>query len=77
MRPPVPPFTAMTAMEKVQAAEDGQWWRSYGNEMWDLDAAGLMTRREASINDVPVDVTDRRLFRPRNRPDTGKAITLQ
>src|SRR5690348_5539936 len=30
----------------------GQWWRSYGNELWEFDAHGLMVRREASINDV-------------------------
>ena len=30
----------------------GQWWRSYGNELWEFDEAGLMARREASINDV-------------------------
>jgi nuclear transport factor 2 (NTF2) superfamily protein len=40
---------------------DGQWWRSYGNENWEFDADGYMTRREASINDVPIDVADRRL----------------
>ena len=33
---------------------DGQWWRSYGNENWEFDADGLMRRREASINDVPI-----------------------
>ncbi len=127
-RPPFPPFTAETAAQKVQAAEDawntrdpervslaytedsiwrnrdtvitgraaivtlltekwqreqeyalrkelwaftgdhiavrfqyeshdaqGQWWRSYGNELWEFDAHGLMARREASINDVPID----------------------
>lgn len=40
---------------------DGQWWRSYGNEMWEFDADGLMRRRYASINDAPIDETDRRL----------------
>lgn len=33
---------------------DGQWWRSYGNELWEFDADGYMTRREASINDLPI-----------------------
>lgn len=37
---------------------DGQWWRSYGNELWHFDADGYMARREASINDVPIDETD-------------------
>lgn len=34
---------------------DGQWWRSYGNEMWEFDASGLMARRYASINDEPIE----------------------
>ena len=33
----------------------GQWWRSYGNELWEFDEHGLMRRREASINDVAID----------------------
>jgi len=40
----------------------GQWWRSYGNELWEFDADGLMSRREASINDVPIEEGDRRIF---------------
>jgi nuclear transport factor 2 (NTF2) superfamily protein len=44
---------------------DGQWWRSYGNEMWEFDADGYMSRREASINDVRIDATERRLLGPR------------
>jgi nuclear transport factor 2 (NTF2) superfamily protein len=47
--------------------QDGQWWRSYGNENWEFDEHGLMRRREASINDVPIDVADRRIFG--SRPD--------
>src|SRR5829696_3651363 len=33
----------------------GQWWRSYGNEQWEFDEQGYMRRREASINDVPLE----------------------
>ena len=33
----------------------GQWWRSYGNELWEFDEDGLMRRREASINDLAID----------------------
>ena len=142
-RPPVPPFTALTARQKVQAAEDawntrdpekvssaytvdsqwrnrseflsgraeiqdflrrkwereldyvlrkdlwaftddriavrfqyewhdadGQWWRSYGNELWEFDAEGYMSRREASINDVAIDASERRLSGPRPQGDT-------
>jgi nuclear transport factor 2 (NTF2) superfamily protein len=139
-RPPLPPFTRETALQKVQAAEDawntrdparvaaaytvdsvwrnrdrfiagrdeiveflagkwqreldyalrknlwtfgenriavrfqyeshdaaGQWWRSYGNELWEFDQHGLMRRREASINDVPIGEAERRICGP--RPD--------
>ena len=149
MRPPVPPFTAETARQKVQAAEDawntrdpervaaaytedsrwrnrdeflsgraaiaaflrrkwareldyalrkdlwaftgnriavrfqyesrdadGRWWRSYGNEQWEFDAEGYMQRREASINDVPIDEQDRRIFGPRPESERGAAIPL-
>ena len=44
---------------------DGQWWRSYGNELWEFDQHGLMTRREASINDVPIEEHERRIVGPR------------
>ena len=133
-RPPLPPFTAETALAKVQAAEDawntrdpervagaysmdtvwrnrdehvrgrdeviafltrkwereldyrlrknlwafggnriavrfqyesrdpsGQWWRSYGNELWEFDDLGYMARREASINDVAISEADLRV----------------
>lgn len=133
-RPPLPPFTKVSAMAKVQAAEDAwnsrdpervsmaytensqwrnrgefivgreqirkflsgkwikeqeyrlkkdlwtfsgnriavifmyewhddtdQWFRSYGNEMWEFASNGLMARRVASINDVPIDEVDRKL----------------
>ena len=40
----------------------GQWFRSYGNEQWEFAPSGHMARREASINDVPID-EDARLFR--------------
>jgi nuclear transport factor 2 (NTF2) superfamily protein len=150
MRPPLPPFTAETAMQKVQAAEDawntrdphrvaqaytldsqwrnrseflsgrpaieefltrkwqreldyvlrkelwaftddriavrfqyewhdasGQWWRSYGNELWQFDPAGLMSRREASNNDDSIDAVDRRLFGPRADAVVESVIPLR
>lgn len=40
---------------------DGQWWRSYGNEQWEFDDLGYMRRREASINDVRIDVSELRV----------------
>ena len=40
--------------------EAGQWWRSYGNEMWAFNADGLMRERYASINDVAIKESERR-----------------
>jgi uncharacterized protein len=149
-RPPLPPFTAETAAQKVQAAEDawntrdpervagaytedsawrnrdrfvtgraqivdflcqkwereldyalrkslwafhdnriavrfqyesldggGQWWRSYGNELWEFDEHGLMRRREASINDLAIAESERRIFGPRPESERGVEIPLQ
>lgn len=137
MRPPLPPFTQETAIQKVRAAEDGwngknaekvalaysedsvwrnrdtflsgrpaivefltnkwnteleyrlvkelfaftdnriavryayeyhtssgDWFRAYGNENWEFDDQGLMTRRNASINDVAIAESDRMLIWP-------------
>ncbi|MFD0482023.1 nuclear transport factor 2 family protein [Kineococcus sp. GCM10028916] len=150
VRPPLPPFTHETALQKVQAAEDawntrdplkvslaysedsvwrnrdtfvtgraaivelltakwareldyalrkslwaftedriavrfqyecrdltGQWWRSYGNELWHFDAEGLMTRREASIDDVRITAEERRIHGPRAESERGVEIPLQ
>jgi uncharacterized protein len=149
-RPPLPPFSAQTAAEKVQGAEDawntrdpervalaytkgsiwrnrdtfvrgraeivaflaskwereldsalrknlwcfendriavrfqyechdsaGQWWRSYGNELWEFDEHGLMSRREASINDVPIVEHERRIFGLRGDADRHEESPLQ
>jgi uncharacterized protein len=148
-RPPLPPFTHETAMQKVQAAEDawntcdpehvaeaytvdsdwrnrdvhvvgrdqivawltskwqreldyalrkclwafdgnriavrfqyechdaaGQWWRSYGNELWEFDDNGLMLRREASINDIAIDESERRYFGSRPQSEHGADFPL-
>jgi nuclear transport factor 2 (NTF2) superfamily protein len=56
---------------------DGQWWRSYGNELWEFDDLGYMRRREASINDVPIDESERRIFGPRPEEERGKEIPLR
>jgi len=149
-RPPLPPFTAETAAQKVQAAEDawntrdpervalaytedsvwrnrdafltgraeivaflrgkwereldyalrkqlwafhdnriavrfqyecrdatGQWWRSYGNELWEFTDEGLMSRREASINDLRISEADRRIHGPRPADQRGVDLPLQ
>jgi uncharacterized protein len=48
----------------------GNWFRSYGNENWEFDAAGLMQYRHASINDLPITEDQRKLIWEGNkRPD--------
>ncbi|MGH9045896.1 MAG: nuclear transport factor 2 family protein [Acidimicrobiales bacterium] len=54
----------------------GQWWRSYGNELWEFDDHGLMRRREASIDDVRIDETERRIFGPRPDDEHGRELPL-
>jgi len=149
VRPPLPPFTAETAAQKVQAAEDawnsrdpvrvaaaytegtrwrnrsefltgrdevvafltrkwateheyalrkslwaftgariavrfqyewhddaGQWWRSHGNENWEFDDEGYMSRREASIDDVAITASQRRIFGPRPDSERGDELPL-
>jgi len=41
--------------------KDGQWFRAYGNENWEFDKNGLMKKRFASINDLPIAEADRKL----------------
>lgn len=43
---------------------DGNWFRAHGNEQWEFDDQGLMRRREASINDVPIKESDRKFHWP-------------
>jgi nuclear transport factor 2 (NTF2) superfamily protein len=42
--------------------DTGNWFRAHGNEQWEFDDAGLMRRREASINNVPIAAADRRFL---------------
>jgi uncharacterized protein len=51
----------------------GQWWRSYGNELWEFDDEGYMRRREASINDVAIEESERRIHGPRPEAEGGAA----
>ena len=41
--------------------DSGQWYRAYGNENWEFDTNGLMKKRNASINDLPIEASERRL----------------
>jgi nuclear transport factor 2 (NTF2) superfamily protein len=47
--------------------QSGAWFRSYGNELWEFNAQGLMRRRVASINDAPIDERDRKYHWPLGR----------
>jgi nuclear transport factor 2 (NTF2) superfamily protein len=54
----------------------GNWFRSYGNENWEFDEQGLMKRRIASINDLPIAETDRKFHWPLGRrPDEHPGLT--
>lgn len=56
--------------------DSGQWFRSYGNEMWEFDAGGLMAIRHASINDLPIAEADRKFRWPQGRrPDDHPGLT--
>ena len=52
----------------------GQWFRSYGNELWEFTDEGLMRRREASINDLAIADTDRRISGP--RPENERCVPI-
>ena len=54
----------------------GQWWRSYGNELWEFAPNGLMARREASINDRTITPAERRIFGPRPAAEHGQDFPL-
>ncbi|MFD7665611.1 SgcJ/EcaC family oxidoreductase [Streptomyces sp. NPDC059788] len=54
----------------------GQWWRAYGNELWEFTDEGLMRRREASINDVAIGAAERRIFGPRPAEEAGAPIPV-
>jgi uncharacterized protein len=55
----------------------GQWFRSYGNELWEFTEDGLMSRREASINDLVIEETDRRIFGARPENERGVPFPLR
>ena len=48
--------------------DSGNWFRSYGNENWEFDANGLMRRRIASINDLPIGEEQRKYHWDRSKP---------
>lgn len=53
-----------------------QWYRAYGNELWEFDENGLMSRREASINDVRITAEERKfLWQGNTRPEDYPGLT--
>ena len=56
---------------------DGRFWRSYGNELWEFTDDGLMRRREASINDVPISREERRILGPRPESEHGAPLPIE
>ncbi|MBP0018678.1 MAG: nuclear transport factor 2 family protein [Cyanobacteria bacterium SBLK] len=56
--------------------DSGQWYRAYGNENWEFDDRGLMRRRIASINDLPIRDGDRKFHWPQGRrPDDHPGLS--
>ena len=56
--------------------DSGNWFRSYGNELWEFDEQGLMRRRIASINDAPIAESDRKYHWPLGRrPDDHPGLS--
>jgi uncharacterized protein len=54
----------------------GQWYRSYGNENWEFSEQGLMKTRHASINDLPIEESERKYhWPPGRRPDDHAGLT--
>lgn len=56
--------------------DSGNWFRAYGNENWEFDENGLMSRRIASINDLPIAESDRKFQWPLGRrPDDHPGLS--
>jgi nuclear transport factor 2 (NTF2) superfamily protein len=56
--------------------DSGHWYRSYGNENWEFGSDGLMLRRFASINDLPISEVERKYFWPLGRrPDDDPGLS--
>ena len=56
--------------------DSGNWFRAYGNELWDFDEHGLMRERHASINELPIAESDRKFRWPLGRrPDEHPGLS--
>ena len=57
--------------------DSGNWFRSYGNENWEFNTDGLMQKRYASINDLPIKESERKYHWPLGRrPDDHPGLSL-
>jgi uncharacterized protein len=57
--------------------DSNEWFRSYGNENWEFDGNGLMQRRYASINDLPIAEAERKFRWPQGRrPDDHPGLSV-
>jgi uncharacterized protein len=56
--------------------DKGQWYRSYGNENWQFDDNGLMAVRHASINDLPIEESERKFHWDRSKPRPADQASL-
>ena len=57
--------------------DSGNWFRSYGNENWEFDENGLMSRRFACINDLPIAESERMFHWPQGRrPDDHPGLSM-
>lgn len=57
--------------------DSGNWFRSYGNELWEFTEEGLMRRREASINDARITEAERRIFGPRSDEERDAILPVR
>eukprot|EP01127_Copromyxa_protea_P007032 TRINITY_DN1696_c0_g1_i3.p2 TRINITY_DN1696_c0_g1~~TRINITY_DN1696_c0_g1_i3.p2 ORF type:complete len:131 (+),score=29.16 TRINITY_DN1696_c0_g1_i3:125-517(+) len=62
---------AVTFQYEYKNAEDGKWYRAYGNENWTFDENGLMAIRNASINDVAITEEELLISSPKENMHTG------
>src|SRR5579871_5251614 len=75
-RPPLPPFIIAVRFAYEWRDDSGNWFRNYGNENWEFAEDGLMRRRIASINDVPIRESERKYHWPLGRrPDDHPSLS--
>ena len=69
-------IAAFLTRKWTRELDSGHWFRSYGNENWEFDERGFMSRRFASINDLPIPAADRKFHWPLGRrPDDHLSLS--